>query len=530
MGQYFNPGNISFQSALNSQIYVDKTGLIGFTNSILDTEQKFAAVSRARRFGKSMATDLLAAYYSKGCDSRALFKGLKAESLPDFEKELNKSNVICVDIQGFRSFAQNEGRPGKELSYMQSEVIRELKSAYPEYVLENDNSLPTVLNRINENTGENFIIIIDEWDCVFREEKNNKQAQEDYINFLRAMFKSAQSKKFVKLAYLTGILPIKKYGTQSALNNFKEYTMVSPDQLAEYVGFTEAEVKSLCERFDMDFEECRRWYDGYSFETQKSVYNPNSVVEAMLRHKFNSYWTKTDTYEVLRDYIGMNIDGLKNDIISMLAGKRCRIDPVNFQNDMVSINNKDDVMTLLVHLGYLAFDESTNKVYIPNREIAAEFATSVKEQKHWGDIAKAIRNSEDLIDAILENDTDFIAKQLDIVHEDESSVLTYNNENSLACAINIAFYTAFRYYSIFRELDTGKGFADMVYIPRPGCEYPALLLELKYNDNVDSAIKQIKEKRYTGRLTHYLDNLLMVGINYDKQTKQHTCTIETNKV
>ena len=526
MGMYFNPSNDGFKQALRSQIYVDKTGMIGFTNSILNTKQKFIAVSRARRFGKSMATEVLMAYYSKGCDSRELFKGLKAETLPSFESELNKNNVIMIDFQEHLSSARGNNEPEKILEYINKRVVDDIRKVYPDIVSNEDCFIPDVLRKINEVTNEQFIVIIDEWDCLFREAKNNIELQNKYINFLRGMFKGYMADKVIKLAYITGILPIKKYGTQSALNNFKEYTMVSPDQLAEYVGFTEAEVKSLCERFDMDFEECRRWYDGYSFETQKSVYNPNSVVEAMLRHKFNSYWTKTDTYEVLRDYIGMNIDGLKNDIISMLAGKRCRIDPVNFQNDMISINNKDDVMTLLVHLGYLAFDESTNKVYIPNREIAAEFATSVKEQKHWGDIAKAIRNSEDLIDAILENDTDFIAKQLDIVHEDESSVLTYNNENSLACAINIAFYTAFRYYSIFRELDTGKGFADMVYIPRPGCEYPALLLELKYNDNVDSAIKQIKEKRYTGRLTHYLDNLLMIGINYDKETKKHTCVIE----
>ena len=529
MGMYFNPSNDGFRKALNSKIYVDKTGMIGFINSLINTEQCFAAVSRARRFGKSMATKLLIAYYSKGCDSRELFKGLKAETLPSFESELNKNNVIMIDFQQHFGSAKGKNETEKVLERMQEKIIKEIHESYPDIVSENDNFLPDVLENVNKATNEQFIIIIDEWDCLFREEKHNRELQDKYINFLRSMFKGYMADKVIKLAYITGILPIKKYGTQSALNNFKEYTMVSPDQLTEFVGFTEDEVKALCQRFDMDFEECKRWYDGYSFETQKSVYNPNSVVEAMLRHKFNSYWTKTDTYEVLRDYIGMNIDGLKNDIISMLAGKRCRIDPVNFQNDMVSINNKDDVMTLLVHLGYLAFDERTSKVYIPNSEIAAEFATSVKDQKHWGDIAKAIRNSEDLIDAILENDTDFIAKQLDIVHEDESSVLTYNNENSLACAINIAFYTAFRYYSIFRELDTGKGFADMVYIPRPGCDYPALLMELKYNDEVDSAIKQIKEKRYTGRLTHYMDNLLMVGINYDKQTKTHSCVIEKNE-
>ena len=528
MGQYFNPGNESFKRALNSQIYVDKSGIIGFTNSVLNSEQAFVAVSRARRFGKSLALGLLTAYYSKGCDSRELFNGLNAEKLANFESELNKNNVIHVDLQAFRCFARNEKRKEDGFYYMQTEVIRELRDVYPDIVNADDISLPTVLNRINEKTGESFIVFIDEWDCIFREDKNNKELQDDFINFLMGMFKSENAKKFIKLAYITGILPIKKYGTQSALNNFKEFTMVSPDQLTEYVGFTENEVKALCQRFNMDFEECKRWYDGYSFVDIKSIYNPNSVVEAMLRHRFNSYWTKTDTYEVLRDYINMNMDGLKDSVIDMLGGKSIVIDPISFQNDMVTFESSDDVLTLLVHLGYLAYNDATRKVRIPNREIAEEFAAAVKNNKYWGDIAVAIKKSDSLIDSIIEGDAEAVAKQLQLVHSTQASILTYNNENSLACAINIAFYTAFRFYSIFRELDTGKGFADMVYIPRPGCDYPALLIELKYNEDVDSAIKQIKEKRYNGRLSHYLDNLLMIGISYDKYTKNHTCKIEKN--
>ena len=526
MGMYLNPSNDGFKQALNSQIYVDKTGMIQFVNSIINTEQKFAAVSRARRFGKSMAAKLLIAYYSKGCDSRELFKRLKAETLPSFESELNKSNVITFDVQNFRSFAKNEGRPTETLAYIQKEVITELQNAYPQYVKKEDISLPTVLARINQNTKEQFVIIIDEWDCIFREEKNNKQAQDEYINFLRAMFKGQQAESFVKLAYITGILPIKKYGTQSALNNFKEYTMVSPGPLSEYVGFSEDEVKALCERFNMNFEECKRWYDGYSFAKAASIYNPNSVVEAMLREEYGSYWTRTDTYEVLRDYISMNMDGLKDDIISMLAGKTVNIDPISFQNDMVTFSSKDDVMTLLVHLGYLAFNNETGKVRIPNREIEGEFAVAVKNNDYWGELAKAIRLSDDFLDAIIAGKADFVADQLQRVHSDDASVLRYNDENSLACAIRIAFYTSYKHYTLFRELPTGEGFADIVYIPKKKSEYPAILIELKYNRNADSAIKQIKEKRYTGKLLDYADNLILVGINYGKRSRKHTCKIE----
>ena len=529
MGFYFNPDNDGFKQALRSQIYVDKTGMIGFINSILNTEQKFAAVSRARRFGKSMAAKLLIAYYSKGCDSRELFKGLKAETLPSFESELNKNNVIMIDFQQHFSSAKGSNEPEKVLERMQAKTIKEIHESYPDIVSGEENFLPDVLEKVNKATNEQFIVIIDEWDCLFREAKNNIELQNKYINFLRAMFKGYMADKVIKLAYLTGILPIKKYGTQSALNNFKEYTMVRPRQLGEYTGFTEEEVKELCKRFNMDFEECRRWYDGYSFERAESIYNPNSVVEAMLSQEYDNYWTRTDTFEVLRDFINMNMDGLKDSIIHMLGGKSVLLDPISFQNDMTTFNCSDDVLTLLVHLGYLAYNGKNETARIPNQEIALEFAAAVKNNKYWGDLAVAIKKSDALIRSVVECDADAVAKQLELVHSSQASILSYNNENSLACAINIAFYTAFKYYSVFRELDSGKGFADMVYIPRPGCEYPALLIELKYNSDVDSAMKQIKEKRYNGRLTHYLDNLLMIGVNYDKQTKTHSCIIEKNE-
>ena len=526
MGKYFNPSNDGFKEALNSQIYVDKTGLVGFTNSILNSKQKFIAVSRARRFGKSMATELLMAYYSKGCDSRELFKGLKAETLPSFESELNKNNVIMIDFQEHLSSARGNNEPEKVLEYINKRVINDIRKAYPDIVSDDDCFIPDVLRKINEAKGEKFIVIIDEWDCLFREAKHNTDLQDKYINFLRGMFKGYMADNVIKLAYITGILPIKKYGTQSALNNFKEYTMVAPRQLAEYVGFTEDEVKVLCDKHNMDFDECKNWYDGYSFAGVGSVYNPNSVVEAMFSHQYGSYWTRTDTYEVLRDYIAMNMDGLKEDITSMLVGNKVNIDPISFQNDMVNFSSKDDVMTLLVHLGYLAYDDQTGKVRIPNREIEGEFAVAVKNNAYWGELAKAIKKSDDFLDAIIAGKSDFVAEQLSIVHSDDASVLQYNDENSLACAIRIAFYTSYKHYTLFRELPTGEGFADIVYIPKKKSEYPALLIELKYNRNADSAIKQIKEKRYTGKLLDYMDNLILVGINYSKRTRKHTCKIE----
>lgn len=525
MGVYVNPGNSGFASAVNSKIYVDKTGLIEFTNSVLDTEQRFICVSRPRRFGKSMAAKMLSAYYSRNCDSRELFKSLNISKMESFEKELNKNNVIYIDVQWFRSVAKDKGIAEQTVSFMQTEIIKELIEIYPDIVSENDISLPEVLVRINNMTSEKFIIIIDEWDCLFREDKDNTVIQDVYINFLRSMFKGVPAESFVRFAYVTGILPIKKYGTQSALNNFDEYTMVQPAKLAEYVGFTESEVRVLCHKYGMDFDETKHWYDGYSFNRVSSVYSPNSVVKAMRNEEFGNYWTETETYETLKVYINMNFDGLRDSIIIMLGGGRCKINTKKFQNDMTSFDSKDDVLTLLIHLGYLAFDLSKNEVYIPNQEIADEFENAIEDEK-WEYIAEAIKSSEELLDATLRCDELAVAKGLDAVHMANSSVLAYNNELSLSCAVTIAYFSARKDYTIIRELPAGKGFADIAFIPRKHTDKPAFIVELKWDKLAQGAIRQIKEKRYASQLDEYKNNLLLVGISYDKSQKKHECVIE----
>lgn len=525
MGTFFNPGNAGFASAVRSEIYVDKTEMLKFTNQLLGTEQRFVCVSRPRRFGKSMAAKMLAAYYSRCCDSHALFQKLQIAKEPSFEEHLNRHNVLYIDVQWFRSVAKGKGQLAQTVQYLQTEIIKELREQYPETVLLEDNSLPEVLRRIHSDTSDQFIIIIDEWDCLFREDQNNKELQDGYINFLRGMFKGQPAEEFVLLAYITGILPIKKYGTQSALNNFDEYTMVNPKVLAKYVGFTEQEVRRLCRKYHMDFSEAKQWYDGYSFSRVKSVYSPNSVVQAMRNEEFGTYWTETETYETLKQYIDMNFDGMKDAIITMLGGGRCRINPGKFQNDMTSMKSRDDVMTLLVHLGYLAFDSAEKEVFIPNQEVAAEFENAI-EDGGWEEIAKVIEASSALLDATLCGDADAVAKGIDEVHTVNSSVLAYNNELSLSCVITVAYFSARKDYVMVRELPAGKGFADIVFVPRKHTDKPALVVELKWDKSAEGAIDQIKRMRYAGVLSEYSGNVLLVGVNYDKKIKEHQCIIE----
>lgn len=368
MGMFVNPDNSAFQVALNSEIYVDKTGMLEYTNKVINTLQGYICNSRPRRFGKSVTANMLAAYYSKGCDSREMFSTLKISESIGFEKNINKYDVIHIDIQWC---IEPAGGSENVVSYITEKTICELREYYPNELSEKIKSLPEALSVINSMNGTKFIIIIDEWDIIIRDKANNKKVQEEYINFLRAMFKGVEPTKYIGLAYLTGILPIKKLKTQSALNNFKQYTMLNPGPLAEYIGFTEEEVKKLCDRYERDFHKVKKWYDGYQLG-KYHIYNPNAVVSLMMEGEFRSYWSETDSYRIIVALINMDFDGLKSAIIEMLAGGSVETDVTSFQNDTVNFEDKDDILTYLIHLGYLAYDQKKEMAFVPNEEIREE--------------------------------------------------------------------------------------------------------------------------------------------------------------
>ena len=301
--------------------------------------------------------------------------------------------------------------------------------------------------------------------------------------------------------------------------------MINPEPLEEYVGFTEAEVQDLCQEYRMDYARIRQWYDGYQLNDHFHIYNPKSVVDAMRRHRIDNYWTRTETYESLKKYISMNFDGLRDDVIEMLGGGRCRVNPDKFQNDMVTFKNRDDVFALLIHLGYLAFDHDRREVYIPNEEIRSEFVNAI-EGNEWNTVVDAIAASEKLLRATLKQEAEKVADAVGRVHMENISVIRYNDENSLSCVITLAYYSARKDYILIRELPTDEGFADIAFLPRQNTDGPALLVELKYDHSAESAIDQIKSKKYAGKLLEYTGNVLLVGISYDKKTKQHQCKME----
>ena len=524
MGRFVNPDSSAFQVALNSRIYVDKTGLIEYTNSVLDTTNAYICNSRPRRFGKSYAANMLAAYYSKGTDSEQMFSGLRISKDADFKKHLNKYDVIHIDIQWF---LVNCDDADKVVSFITKSVLDELRGIYPDALSQEVVTLPDALSRVKERTGQKFVVIIDEWDVIIRDGAIIENVQDEYLNFLRGMFKGVEPTKYIQLAYLTGILPIKKERAQSAVNNLDEFTMLQADELAPYIGFTENEVKGLCEKYNRDFDKVKKWYDGYLLDGYQ-VYNPKAVVSVMTKGRFRSYWSETGSYEVVVPLICMNYDGLKNAIIEMLSGSEVKVDTATFKNDPAKIQNRDDVITYLIHLGYLGYNEDSESAFVPNEEIRQELITAVRSS-NWDEMIAFQQESRKLLTATLSMDEKQVATEIDKFHSQYTSMIQYNDENSLSSIITIAYLGAMQYYfKPVRELPTGLGFADFVFIPKPEHKntYPALVVELKWNKDATTALQQIKNKRYPESILNYTGEILLVGINYDKTSKEHQCRIE----
>ena len=538
MGVYFNPNNESFTCDKNSKIYVDKTGLLEYLNGVLGTNSKCISVSHARRFGKSHAAGMIDAYYSLGCDSTNLFQDTEIATKEDFKKYMNQYNVIHLDISSVWDFHKED-----LVESIKERVCEDLKKVYGES-LNYEKDLFLLIQEIYSRTNIPFVIIIDEWDCVIRNSEDEALVHK-YLQFLHSLFKSEESKAFLALAYITGILPIKKIRDESALNNFREFTMLDSYPITEYYGFTEEEVRKLCGQYEMDFDTVKAWYNGYLIDDMH-MYNPNSVSMAMDRHRFDSYWKNTSSFASINTYITMNYAGLKDDIMAMLSGGKVPVNTDTFQNDFSTISSKDDALTALIHLGYLGYDYEEGCAFIPNYEVAKAYQAALNVGS-WTEIAKSISRCDELLRATISGNEERVAELIELAHDTYTSILKYNDENSLSCVLTMAYFTAPGYYNVIREMPAGcktsggrlsctdrsgteTGFADFVFIPRANAgKRPAMVVELKYNKSADTAIKQIKEKRYQGALSGYSDKILLVGINYDAEgedKKKHTCVIE----
>ena len=522
MGVFLNPGAGMLRRGRNSNPYVDKSMLIAHLNSVVNTEHLYVCVSRPRRFGKSMAANMVSAYYDRTVDGAAEFAGLAIARDPSFDRHRNNYDVLKLNMQEFWS---STGCVDKLVARINALVCRELEMTYPDAMFLDPGFLPQSMSDVYAQTGRQFVIVIDEWDCIMRESADDHDAQKAYLDFLRAWLKD---QPFVALAYMTGILPVKKYGSHSALNMFDEFSMVDPLEMAPFMGFTSDEVAALCQEWGRDLNECKAWYDGYRLPGVGEVYAPRSVVRAMMSGEFSSYWTQTETFEALRKYIDMDLDGLHGKVVELVGGGRVEVNTQTYSNDMTTLNSADDVLTLLIHLGYLAYDKGTREAFVPNREVAGEYANATQD-RGWSEVARSIASSEQLLRALLAGDAEAVAAGVEQAHSDVASVIAYNHEEDLACTLRLAFYSAMRRYRLVREAPAGKGYADLLMVPlKSSGDIPGVVVELKWGASAQDAIAQMRERDYAAafRGTSAEHRTILCGIAYDPKTKRHTCAIE----
>lgn len=521
-----NPGNGEF-SEIRKGEYIDKSGLVSVVNKTIGTERRLSCVSRPRRFGKTYAANLLAAYYDKSCDSSSLFDDLQVSSDENYRKYMNRFNVLYLDVAVFMSEIQ---KPAELVQNIRNTVFTSVCEKMDEGV-PGENSLSDLLMSFVRKDGDQFVAIIDEWDAPIRDSRFTPEFQKEYLDFLRGLFKNGPlTKQIFAGAYMTGILPIKKDGSQSPLSEFKEYTILDPLDFAAYIGYTEAEVRQICERYGVSFEKMREWYDGYSLSCRGEcihIYNSNSVMEAAFSGKFDSYWRKTTAVNGLRDYINLDFDGLGESAEKLLAGLEIPVNIQNFQNDMVSFESADDVLTLLIHLGYLTYDEENQRAQIPNNEVYTEFSNVIHKVNH-AETIRRIRECDELLEAVVSMDAEAVAKGIQKVHMRESSMRYYNDEQALRAVIKLAFFTYRDHYLKMEELDSGLGYADIVFLPKKNENYPTLIVELKCDNSAQSGLNQIKTMKYDDTVKEYGSDVLLVGVSYDKndRLKQHECVIE----
>ena len=514
MANYLNTNEsvINFNKLLREKYYIDKSNIINKLNEKIDTTSGYICVTRPRRFGKTSIVDMLGAYYGK-IDTSKIFSKLLISTSSSYEENLNKYNVVRIS---FNQLAGIETTYKEYMNRLVELLSEELYLAYPKL---RDVKAYTLSDKLKV-TGDRFIFLIDEWDYIF---SNNlfEENQDGFLEFLRDLLKD---KPYVLLVYMTGVLPIKKYSSGSALNMFDEFTFLKDRIFEESFGFTESEVQKLCGfGDDISFNEISEWYNGYLTARGIRIYNPRSVVKALQNNYCESYWTNTGAMDEVGQYLKYNTLEVRDDVLKMISGEGIDIDiEEEFRAGQERPKTREEIYSAMIVLGFLAYDDGYLK--IPNKELMLEFEKAIKDES-FGALAKLITNSKDMLGATINKDTEKISEILHNIHNSEIPILQYNDENSLSCVITLAYLTARDKYRIEREEKTGKGYADFTFHPKRERDIP-IIIELKKNESPEVALKQIVEKEYYIKFIEEYKKVLAVAITYDTKTKEHSCMIE----
>ena len=517
MSIYLNTNKplINYMNLYRSKYFVDKSSMIEKLNEVIETSDKYICITRPRRFGKSSVIDMLGSYYSIAVDSKDVFDNLKISSFPSYTEHLNKYNVINIS---FNDLSERGNTYEDYIEMIRTSITKDIVEKYPHINPENYFNISSMIR----DTNDKFIFLLDEWDYIF----NNslfEENQNNFLEFLRALLKD---QPYVALCYMTGVLPIKKYSSGSALNMFDEFTFLKDRKFGKYFGFTEEEVIDLCNKNnEIQFENLQTWYNGYLTAKGLKIYNPRSVVKALQNDFCESYWTNTGAMDEVAKYLKYNILEIRDDVIEMISGGE--IDLIideEFRAGQREPKTKEEIYSAMIVLGFLSYHDGYLR--IPNKELMKEFEKALRD-KSFGYVSQIIENSRKMLQATVNGDTATVESILHDIHNSEIPILQYNDENSLSCVLTLAYLSARDTYRIEREEKTGKGYADFTFHPRRKND-TAFIVELKKDENVDVAINQIKSKEYVQKFKEENQHkkVLAVAICYNSREKEHCCKIE----
>lgn len=499
-----------FKKTIHDFIYVDKSLLIEKMNERIGQNSCYICITRPRRFGKTVNANMLAAYYTINLDSRELFQNLKITKTPSYAQHLNKHHVIHIDFSRLPDPCRNFD---DYLSWVKFCIKEDIKEAFGKELVSGE-----PIQELFKKTNEKFIFILDEWDSIFYKGFMSEKDKQIYFEFLKGLLKD---QPYVDLAYMTGVLPIAKYSSGSELNMFYECNFMNDTIFEDYFGFNEDEVKHLCSIHPViPYEELKYWYDGYYKQDGTHIFNPRSVCYALRAGLCRNYWTETGPMNEIADCIEHNVDEVREDIVKLVAGIPVEVELMGYSVSELQLDTRDEILSAMTVYGFLSYHDGFLK--IPNHELMEKFQR-VLARKSMGGVMEIVKRSRAMLDATIALDEDNVAAILEFVHDQEIPFLNYNDENSLSCVVTLCYLYARNHYEIIREAKSGKGYCDYVFLPKKK-DYPAIILELKINASCDAAIQQIKEKNYIQKVAGY-DEILLVGINYDKD-KKHSCKIE----
>ncbi|MCC8045025.1 MAG: ATP-binding protein [Clostridiales bacterium] len=548
MGYYLN-GTQAFslyKSEAESPYFVDKTMLLRELIPLVEQGNKHICITRPRRFGKSVMAAMVGAFFGKGTDSSGIFDSLKIAQDPqievgllqgqpneavDYRQYMNQYDVIYINFIE----AANESSSYEEFITTTKEILQEdLREAFPDVKFRKKGTAIQDLQKIYEHTQNKFILVFDEWDCIFHKDYTTDEDRRNFINWLAALTKD---KGYIALSYMTGVLPIAKYSSGSTINNFDEYTMAVQPKFSEYFGFTDEEVDILYERYlkreslpAITREDLRIWYDGYHTAGGVRLYNPRSVVKALSNNCLASYWTSSGQYMEIAAYIANDRDDVKKDVALMVLGEAVPAKVEEYAATAMRLGTRNEILSAMVVYGFLNYENG--KVHIPNKELTDEFAKTIREKESLGYINRLAMESDRMLQATLKGDTKTMEEILAFAHDTETPLLDYNDETELTAIVNLVYLSARDSYYVERENKAGEGYTDFIFYPeRAGDD--GLILELKVDDTPEAAIRQIKDRKYLlkfqGRMAEkkrHTGRVLLVGIGYSKKKKDHHCKVE----